>query len=277
MNILVTGASGFIAQNFIKYSLKKNIKIIAISRKKKSFSSKNLKWIVGKFNKIKIEKIGKFEILVHFASEGTKINSRNNQKKIFKVNVFDSKDLILNAIKNNCQKFMIISSSSEYGKLNIKKNGVKKEDFKFPNDIYGLSKLIFNNIVKKLSKKHKCKFRIMRLFPVYGDGEDKKRLYSKIKYCALKNKNLILNNPYEVRDFSNIDFVVKNLFDALNFNKNKFKYYKSFHVSESNKLTVLEFSKIIWKRFRATEKIIFKNEKKQLTNHISHKSSNWRL
>ena len=28
----------------------------------------------------------------------------------------------------------------------------------------------------------------MRLFPVYGDGEDKKRLYSKIKYCALKNK-----------------------------------------------------------------------------------------
>ena len=121
MNILVTGASGFIAQNFIKYSLKKNIKIIAISRKKKSFSSKNLKWIVGKFNKIKIEKIGKFEILVHFASEGTKINSRNNLKKIFKVNVFDSKDLILNAIKNNCQKFMIISSSSEYGKLNIKK------------------------------------------------------------------------------------------------------------------------------------------------------------
>ena len=172
---------------------------------------------------------------------------------------------------------MIISRSSEYVKLNIKKNGVKKEDFKFPNDIYGLSKLIFNNIVKKLSKKHKCKFRIMRLFPVYGDGEDKKRLYSKKKNFALKNKNLILNNPYEVRDFSNIDFVVKNLFDALNFNKNKFKYYQSFHVSESNKLTVLEFSKIIWKRFRATEKIIFKNEKKQLTNHISHKSSNWRL
>ena len=72
MNILVTGASGFIAQNFIKYSLKKNIKIIAISRKK-IFSSKNLKWIVGKFNKIKIEKIGKFEILVHFASEEQKL------------------------------------------------------------------------------------------------------------------------------------------------------------------------------------------------------------
>jgi len=277
MNILVTGASGFIAQNFIKYSLKKNIKVIAISRKSKSFSNKNLKWIVGKFNKVKLNKIGKFEILVHFASEGTQINLRNNLKKIFEVNVFDSKELILNAIENRCRKFMIISSSSEYGKLNIKKSGVKKDDFKFPNDIYGLSKLVFNNIVYQISKKYKCKFRIMRLFPVYGEGEDKKRLYSKIKYCALKNKNLFLNNPYEIRDFSNVDFVVRNLFDALNFNKKKFKYYQSFHVSESNRLTVLDFSKIIWKRFRATKKILFKNKKKQLTNHISHKSSNWRL
>ena len=40
MNILVTGASGFIAQNFIKYSLKKNIKIIAISRKKNLFQAR---------------------------------------------------------------------------------------------------------------------------------------------------------------------------------------------------------------------------------------------
>ncbi len=37
MTILVTGARGFIAQNFIKYSLNKNKKIIAISRKKKKY------------------------------------------------------------------------------------------------------------------------------------------------------------------------------------------------------------------------------------------------
>lgn len=40
MKILVTGASGFIAQNFIKYSLKKKIKVIAISRKKKIYQIK---------------------------------------------------------------------------------------------------------------------------------------------------------------------------------------------------------------------------------------------
>ena len=277
MNLLVTGASGFIAQSFIKYSLTKNIKISAISRKKSKISNKNLKWIVGQFHKIDLKKIGKFDILIHFASEGTKPNERNNLKKIFEVNVFNSKDLILNAIENNCKKYVIISSSSEFGITNIKANGVKRSDFKFPTDSYGLSKLVFNNIVYNYSKKYNCKFRIMRLFPVYGDGENQNRLYSTIKKCAKENRNLFLKNPFEIRDFSHVDFVVKNLFDALNFNKKKFKYHQTYHLSESNRLSILEFSIDLWKKFNCLGKIIYKNKKKQLTNHISHRTSNWRL
>ena len=277
MSLLVTGASGFIAKNFIQHCLKKNLKIFAISRKKNKLTNKNLKWIVGQFNEINLKKIGKFDILIHFASEGTKSNERNNFKKNFEVNVFKSKDLILNAIKNNCKKFMIISTSSEFGKMNININGVKKNDFKFPNDSYGLSKLIFNNIIYNYSKKYKCKFRVMRLFPVYGDGENQDRLYSTIKKCSKNNRNLFLKNPFEIRDFSHIDFVVKILFDALNFNKKKFKYYQTYHVSESNKLTILEFCKILWKRFNCLGKIKYKNKKRKLTNHISNKNSNWLL
>jgi len=275
MNLLVTGASGFIAQNFIKYSIEKNIKITAISRRKGKLSKKNLKWIVGKFNKIDLKKIGKFDVLIHFASEGTKTDERNNLKKNFQVNVFDSKELILKAIENNCKKFMIISSSSEFGKININTNGVKRNDFKFPNDSYGLSKLVFNNIARNYSKKYNCKFRIMRLFPVYGEGENQDRLYSTIKKCAKEDKDLFLKNPFEIRDFNHIDFVVRNLFDALNFDKKKFKYHQTYHVSESNRLTIFEFSKNLWKKFNCSGKIIYKNKIKKLTNHISHKTSNW--
>ena len=94
--------------------------------------------------------------------------------------------------------------------MNIRANGVKKNDFRNPDDSYGLSKLIFNNIVNNYSKKYKCKFRIMRLFPVYGDGENSSRLYSTIKKCAREIKNLFLKNPFEIRDFSHINFVIKN-------------------------------------------------------------------
>ena len=35
---------------------------------------------------------------------------------------------------------MINDDSSEFGTININSNGVKRNDFKFPNDSYGLSK-----------------------------------------------------------------------------------------------------------------------------------------
>ena len=177
MRLLVTGASSFIAQNFIKHCLQNNLKIIAISRKKKKILNKNLNWVVGEFNQINLKKLKKFDIFVHFASQGTKINQRNNLKKNFEINVVKSEEAILNAIKNKCKKFMIISSSSEFGKKNIKTNGVKKNDLKLPDDYYGLSKLIFNRIMFSYAKKFKCKFRVMRLFPVYGKGENSSRLY----------------------------------------------------------------------------------------------------
>ena len=61
MKILVTGANGFIAKNFIKFALSKKIKIIALSRKKNCLPNKNLIWIKGKFNKINfpIQKVSK--------------------------------------------------------------------------------------------------------------------------------------------------------------------------------------------------------------------------
>jgi nucleoside-diphosphate-sugar epimerase len=276
MKLLVTGASGFIAKNFIKQALKQRIKIIAISRRKKK-SNKSLKWVVGKFNKINLSEVGKFDMLIHFAAYGTRLNERNNLKKNFQVNVLDSKELILNAINNNCKKFLIIGTSSEFGKIDIKDEGLKKNDFGTPDDAYGLSKLIFNNLIKDYSKKYKCKFRIMRLFPVYGKNENSSRLYSSIKNCSKNNKDLFLKKPFEIRDFSNINFVVKNLIDSLNFNKNKFKYFQTFHVSESNRLTVLKFSKILWKKLNCKKSIIYKNQKIQLTNHISNPKSTWVL
>ena len=119
MNLLVTGAGGFIAKNFINYS-KKKFKNYSNFKKKRN-SKRNLKWIVGQFNKINLSNIDKFDTLIHFASVGIK-PKKNNLKKNFKINVLDSRELILNAIKNNCKKFVIIGTSSEFGK-NIRKMG----------------------------------------------------------------------------------------------------------------------------------------------------------
>ena len=182
----------------------------------------------------------------------------NNPIDIYDVNIFRSLTLFKNAIKANCKKWLIISSSSEYGDPKKFKE-LSKNSNRLPNSDYGLSKAIFSDIIANLAKKYKCKARIMRVFYVFGKGEKKIRLISGLINAISKKKNFVIKNPYEMRDFSNIKFVSNILLDATAFNKknlNILKFGMYLKVSQ-NLLKILQVS--------------FGKIKKQKENYFSKK------
>jgi nucleoside-diphosphate-sugar epimerase len=115
----------------------------------------------------------------------------------------------------------------------------------------------------------------MRIFPSYGVGENKNRLFPKIKRLAKKGKNMIIENPYEYRDFTDVDYVAKVLLDACKFNKKR--KFEIFHVSSTKPTSIKEFSEKIWKKYKATGKLIFKNQNKKYKRHVSSTQSIWKL
>ena len=115
----------------------------------------------------------------------------------------------------------------------------------------------------------------MRIFPVYGEGEDKKRLYTSLKHAANKGLNFKVNNPNEIRDFTNVSYVSKVLLEATDFNYKKFKNYQIWHVSENKVMNVKQFTQKIWKKFNAKKKLIFNKKNKKTKTHVSHSSSRW--
>ena len=82
---------------------------------------------------------------------------------------------------------------------------------------------ILSDMAISLAKKHNCKARIMRLFPIYGPGEHHKRFFPSLKRAALKGKNFIVKNPSELTDFTKVDYATEALMDAINLKKNPFK------------------------------------------------------
>ena len=148
-----------------------------------------------------------------------------------------------------------------------------------PKSAYSRSKVQFTNLLKKLSNKKEfklCKFRIMRLFPIYGEGEKKYRLYPTLKKAALNGKNFLIKNPLEFRDFTEVSYATKILLSACKFEKNS-KNFEIFHVSSNLKMTVLDFSRYIWKKYKAKGKLLTKNENFFYSTHVSDKRSIWRL
>lgn len=274
MKIFLTGGTGFIGKNFIRAALKKGLYIFATTRKHKPIRHKRLKWLVGDFC-LDWKELEKSDVLVHLAAEGV-VSNKNDKKKIFNTNIEKSKTLLENAIKYNCKKWLIASTSSEYG-LSLKKfNNVSIKTPRKPDDYYSLSKFYFTNLSIKLAKEFNCKARIMRIFPVYGEGEDKERFYASLVKAAKNGKNFKVKNPYEIRDFSNVKYVCEVLVEALNFNKKNFKNTQIWHVSENNIMTIKEFAQSIWNDLNSKGKLIFKkNYNQKEKNHVSLDSSRW--
>ena len=98
--------------------------------------------------------------------------------------------MILKAIDCKCKYFVIASTSSEYlnnGKC--KSKGLSVKSTRGFSSMYSLSKIVFSDLIKYLSKKINVNFTIMRIFPTYGVGENKNRLYPTLKkICQTRQK-----------------------------------------------------------------------------------------
>tara|TARA_B100001939_G_scaffold128833_1_gene111723 strand:+ start:181 stop:1023 length:843 start_codon:yes stop_codon:yes gene_type:complete len=276
MVIFLTGGSGFIGKNFLKLALSKGHFIYAISRKKKNKKRKNLKWLKGELDDDWSKYFKKADVLVHLAAIGLKKMPNGQSYKVLELNVKKSYNMILNAVSSGCKNFVIGSTSSEYknnGLCNQKK--LCKNSERGFNSIYSLSKIIFSDLIKYFSYKKRGKFRIMRIFPTYGSGEVKTRLYPRLKKYAKEGKNIKILNPFEIRDFTKVDYVAKVLLEACIFRSNK--AFEIFHVSSNEPQSVLGFSKLIWKKFKGKGKVFISRNSKKNFRHISDINSTWKL
>ena len=272
MNILVSGASGFFGRNFINYAIKKGHFIYAMSRYKQK-KIKNVKWITGSLDKYH-EEFQKCEVLIHFASAGV-ANRNLPYKKAYETNIIKSSKFLINAAKARCLKWIIIGSSSEYGDTLKLGRPINIKSSRLPVCNYGKTKSEFSDIVKILSKNFNARCRVLRAFPVFGLNENKKRLIPSLLRAIKEKKNFIVKNPMEIRDFSNIDDIVKKVLKAIHFSKKINKPYEVWHLASGKPTKVDEFVKNFCKKYNYKQKLIYKKNQLSLFHHISDKKSIW--
>lgn len=277
MNIFLTGATGFVGKKFLLLALKKDHFVFALTRKNQKFKHKNLKWLKGPITKKWNHELKNTDVIVHFASAGVrKKNIPYYEAKKF--NVTDSLSLFKNAAKNNCKKWIIAGTASEYGSSCIGINKINVKTEAKPNTAYEKTKYMFTKKIEILSRITNSKCRVMRIFPVYGEGESNRRFYPSIVQAAKKNKKFIVKNSEQIRDFTEVKLVSNVILDACNFKKRKFDIFQIWHVSSGKPLKLKDFAKKIWKKHKSEGKLIFESqENKNYHNYVSDKKSIWRV
>jgi CDP-3, 6-dideoxy-D-glycero-L-glycero-4-hexulose-4-reductase len=253
-NFLITGASGFIGNNFLeKFSNNNNFYYIFLKNTKKnkkfknSFKNKNKKFILFKKNSEIYTSIKKLKInfFINFATHYTKNNNFKNTEQLIKSNIlFPS--LILESINKKYLKKVITFGS-------MQEHDQNKEYM--PDCLYAATKRSLNNLFffHKI-KLNKIKFYNLKFYETYNANDKRKKLIPIIKKNYIKNLTTNLASKTLNLNFLHVDDVCRAVNIIINKNIKSGEYQIQAKKFSNPKNLIDKFNKMNFKKIKYTTK-----------------------
>lgn len=217
VKLLVLGGSGYLGNEIIIRAIKKNWKVVSVSRKKKKGqlvhkNLKNLYFDVTNFNKLKSLSKYKFDYIINvsgyvdhssFTDKGIDVISNHLLMIVNLISVINKKKL---------KKFLQVGSSEEYGLERPPLIETKRES---PHTVYAASKVASTHFLQMLNRSEGFPVTIIRLFLVYGPKQKNNRIIPYLIKNCLNNLSFNVSTGKQMRDFIYIDDTLDAIFLAL--------------------------------------------------------------
>jgi len=207
-NIIVTGGTGFIGSNIVKYlydNTTANITVFDRTLKTNNMiNSDRITYIKNVLEDNEMyEKLEKLNFNTFFHCGAITDTTYNDEKHITEVNVNSFKKIIDICKKKN-SSLIYSSSASIYGNT---KNICDITDKPNPESLYAMSKLQMEQLA--INEYTNMKIIGLRYFNVYGNGETNKNKMSSMIYKLLSGYNKLFKYGEQKRDFVYIKDVVQ--------------------------------------------------------------------
>lgn len=272
---LIIGSNSFTGSNFIDFCLKKNHKVIGISRskeikdlflvyKKNINLKKNFVFFKLDLNKnlvkiLSLIKKAKPTHIVNFASQSMVAQSWVHPIDWYQTNVISSVKLV-EGIKNFkfIKKYVHISTPEVYGKTSF--NMIEKSSYN-PTTPYAISRACFDTHAMQLYQNNGFPIVFTRAANVYGPGQQLYRIIPRSIYACFTNEKLKLDGGgLSKRSFIYIDDVVEATYKISIKGKNG----EIYHISNKKIVTILNLVKKIFQMCRSnfSQNVIIGPERK---------------
>ena len=279
---IVTGGAGFIGSHLCKYLISQGIKVTVID----NFSTgneNNLKSIRSKITLINAD-ICDVSIDDYFknidvvfncaAMVGVKL-ATSKPLEVLDQNISNVRKILDLCRKNNALH-VFISSSEVYG--NSLDMPVSENSILVPVSPYGVSKIVGETYCSSFKRKYGINSIIIRLFNVYGPGQDTNGLswvLPSFIIKLLKNKKITIHGTGEhTRDFTFIDDAVKGIFLA----SVKGTFGDAYNIGTGVETSISDLGKLVIKKMNLSDdKLHFtRNRSFQIYRRVAdtHKAKN---
>lgn len=170
MNILLTGATGFVGQNFLKYLSKENksFQVFAISRKSENQKLTNVVWLKDDSDYSSVLNNNKIDLVIHLAGKAHDTKNTTAADEYFKVNYEMTKQLFDAFKVSNASKFIFLSTIKAVG--DDKTYVQNAFDLSEPQTPYAQAKRKAEIHIQNTILSEGKTFHILRPCLIYGEG-----------------------------------------------------------------------------------------------------------
>ena len=229
MDVLVTGGSGFIGSNFIRYMLEiyPEHRMINLDKLTYAGNPDNLKDVGNNPNysfvrgdicdmDVVNEVMQQVDQVVHFAAESHVDRSINDGSVFVRTNVLGTHTLLESALKHRIKRFIHVSTDEVYGSIN--EGSFKETDMLVPSSPYSSSKAGSDLLAQSYYITYKLPVIITRCTNNFGPHQYPEKLIPLFVTNLLENRKVpVYGTGQNVRDWiyvldhcKAVDFVLHN-------------------------------------------------------------------
>lgn len=233
MNVLITGATGYIGSNLARRLLNEKKKVDIIIRPSSQLSLIND--IKDKINihihdgtakgMMKIIEKAKPEVVFHLASKFTVKHKESDINPLINSNILFGTQLV-EAMSRNKIKYLINTGTAWQHYKNDEYN---------PVCLYAATKQAFENILKYYTEAEELLVITLKLFDTYGPNDPRPKIMNLLKRIGKSKEELVMSPGEQYIDLVYIDDIVEAFLRAANIIKNRPNItQESYAVSSSN-------------------------------------------
>ena len=210
MNVVVTGATGFVGRYTVKRLLNSGHEVIAITTNKsitddvKEFINGSELVTVNSLEEVCEETIAG-NTIIHCAWS----NVQNTVDVSHYLHACEQVKFISRIAKFKPKKVIVTGTCYEFG---LRAGPVSVKDFPSPNAPYAQAKDFVKSASERILKEENVKFVWARLFYIFGRGQHEKSIYSQlINSIEQKDKSFNMSKGEQLYDYMNVEHVAEKL------------------------------------------------------------------
>lgn len=171
-------------------------------------------------------------------------------------NVFAAMQLARQAHEAGVRRFLVAGSCFEYGRSVERVQDIETSTPLEPNLSYPTSKAAASLAFEGFAREKSLELKILRIFQVYGEGEQRTRLWPSLRAAAQRGDDFPMSPGEQVRDFVAVESVARQFLDHLDFTGSEPGQPTVHHIASGKSQTLLEFAEYWWRHWGATGKLI---------------------